>query len=53
MSGVLKIEIVESEAGLRKLLTTQKSTKMQERVQVRALAQNKPSKECRTSSSNV
>ena len=34
MSGVLKIEIVESEATLKKLLTQQKSAKMVERVQV-------------------
>ncbi len=34
MSGVLKIEIVESEAILKKLLTQQKSAKTQERVQV-------------------
>ena len=34
MSGVLKIEIVESEATLKKLLTQQKSAKTVERVQV-------------------
>lgn len=34
MSGVLKIEIVESEVTLKKLLTQQKSAKMQERVQL-------------------
>lgn len=34
MSGVLKIEIVESKAILKKLLTQQKSAKTQERVQV-------------------
>lgn len=34
MSGVLKIEIVESEATLKKLLTQQKTAKTVERVQV-------------------
>lgn len=34
MSGVLKIEIIESEATLKKLLTQQKNTKTLERVQV-------------------
>ena len=34
MSGVLKIEIVESESTLKKLLTQQKSAKTLERVQV-------------------
>ena len=34
MSGILKIEIVESQATLKKLLTQQKSAKTQERVQV-------------------
>lgn len=34
MSGVLKIEIVESEVTLKKLLTQQKSVKTKERVQV-------------------
>ena len=34
MSGVLKIEIVESEATLKKLLAQQKSAKIQQRIQV-------------------
>ncbi len=34
MSGVLKIEIVESEKALKKLLAQQKSAKTVERVQV-------------------
>jgi DNA-binding transcriptional ArsR family regulator len=34
MSGILKIEIVESETTLKKLLNQQKSVKNQERVQV-------------------
>ena len=52
MSGVLKIEIVESEVTLKKLLTQQKSVKTKERVQVLYWLKTLPRKQCRTSSSN-
>ncbi|VEP16265.1 transposase (fragment) [Hyella patelloides LEGE 07179] len=48
MSGVLKIEIIESEGTLKKLLVQQKSAKKKERVQVLYWLKTLPRKQCRT-----